>query len=232
LISRIGLAEPHKGVPSCTSSYKTRIIHNLDTIKDKIGTGAILISSLQLVLRNLPVLLIVFVLAHIPIYVVDSFINQAGLGLAAEDLTSLQFAAGPASAAVVSLILELLALKFTIICCAKVTETAQSGKPVSIMDILRYGITIIGKAILTLTPFFAIYILMLAVAVISLNIQICLGLLLIVPMLLLALFHYLLAISVSIRGQSGWRAYSFIWNLAKDEWQYLTGLSLFDPEKG
>jgi hypothetical protein len=196
---------------------------NVGDEKEKFSYSTILFASLRIVLRNIVALLIVFAVSHIPVYVINAFINQAGLGLTAENLTSLESTAGPISAALVSSIMELLALTFSLICCAKVTETARLGKTASIIEPLGHGVSTIGKAFVTLSPFFAVYILILAISVIILNIQICLGFLLIVPMMLLALFHYLVTISVSIRGQSGWQTYSYAWKLAKGEWQYLIG---------
>jgi hypothetical protein len=174
--------------------------------------------SLRIVGRNLLTLLGIFAVTSAPFYLLSLLFGQAGLTIDNILIEGRKAAMGPIVAEIVTLLVSMAGYILKVICCAFVTEKSVHGEPVSFIDILKSGITKMGKVIITLTPLFIGEIVILVMAVFVLIKFYCLGLIMIIPILFFTIFQLLLINAVSLRDYFGWKAYSYAWALAKGDW--------------
>ncbi len=185
------------------------------------------IPSLHVVRRNILNLVGIFAIAHLPVYLLSLVLGHEGLSpvnieTMASSIYSVLFDE-------IILFAGELALAFTVLCCAFISENTIEGKSVGFARVLRHGMEFFWKALLTILPIILVKMLLSGTSSMLTKSSACLALLWLLPIFFLTIFELLLIVSVSLRGEHGWKAYASCWILSRNNWwrlisEYITSV--------
>jgi hypothetical protein len=181
------------------------------------------IPSLQVVRRNILILVGIFAIAHMPVYLLSLVIGRAGLSPVNFETTASESTIYPVLLDEIILFAGELAFAFTVLCCAFISENTIEGKSVGFVQVFRHGMEYFWKAFLTISPIILVKIFLSGTSSMLIASSACLALLFLFPILFLTIFELILVVSVSLRDVHGWEAYASCWILSKNNrWKLLS----------
>jgi hypothetical protein len=187
------------------------------------------IPSIQVVRRNILKLLGIFAIAYVPVFLLNLLFDTKGFVFANNDTASSASAMQKLITDEVILFVRELAFTFTVLCCAFISESTIEGYSVGFTGVLRHGIKLFWKALLTVLPIILAKMLLSGFSSVLMESSACLSLLILFPILFLTIFELFLVTTVSLRGEHGCKTYTTCWYLAKDDWwklitEYITSV--------
>jgi hypothetical protein len=183
----------------------------------------------HVVLRNIFKLIGVFIIAQTPVFLLRLLLRQDGFSFTNFESTAPDFTTGTFVIDSIIFLQGELALIFTVLCCAFLSENTIYGYAFKFIEVLRHGKGKFGKALIILLPLMLGKLLFFGVASALIPSSYCWALILLAPILFLTIFELLLLTAFSLRWETNWKTYIYCWNLARHEWgriiaEYITSI--------
>jgi hypothetical protein len=183
--------------------------------------------SLRVIRKNLLVLLGVFIVSHIPVYLITFLVDLSGWNNPNNLMAETGSGIIPILVNFCLLLLMGLAYAYSIICFATLSEKDRLGEKPLLRNTLHYGFSRLGRVIVVWAPLLAAGLLLVGLSAYVSSRYILLGIVFLPPIFMLFIFQLFVINTVSLRGFVGWKAYRISWFIGRNNWWNLGITILF-----
>jgi hypothetical protein len=183
--------------------------------------------SLEIIQRNFLVFLGVFIVSHIPVYLITFLVDLTGWNNPNNLMANTGSGIIPILINLFLLLLMGLAYVYSIMCFATLSEKGRQGEKPMLRNTLHYGFSMLGKVIIAWAPLLVAELLLVGLFSYVSSGYILLGILFLPPIFMVFIFQLLVISAVSLRGYVGWKAYKISWHIGRNNWWNLGITFLF-----